>query len=92
MQSSLGVCILLPCAQWSLAAHRCLTPTCRASPCRALNPGHPGNLVTPRPSGVIFILFIYFLAASRVGTHYAAVCLFREKSYGLFWLRAMLAF
>eukprot|EP00877_Chromochloris_zofingiensis_P010110 jgi/Chrzof1/5352/UNPLg00817.t1 len=27
----------------------------RASPCRGLNPGHPGGLVTPRHSGVIFI-------------------------------------
>eukprot|EP00877_Chromochloris_zofingiensis_P007665 jgi/Chrzof1/3151/Cz12g13210.t1 len=35
--------------------HKSLTPTCRASPCRGLNPGHPGGLVTSRPSGVRFI-------------------------------------
>eukprot|EP00877_Chromochloris_zofingiensis_P014506 jgi/Chrzof1/9309/UNPLg00277.t1 len=41
--------------------HKSLTPTCRATPCRGLNPCHPGGLVTPRPSGVIFIDFVVIL-------------------------------
>eukprot|EP00877_Chromochloris_zofingiensis_P006781 jgi/Chrzof1/2356/Cz11g12040.t1 len=31
---------------------------------RGLNPGHPGGLVTPRPSGVI--VFVQLLSPSRV--------------------------
>eukprot|EP00877_Chromochloris_zofingiensis_P013968 jgi/Chrzof1/8825/Cz03g25270.t1 len=31
------------------------TRMCSGSPCRGLSPGHPRGLVTPRPSGVMYM-------------------------------------
>eukprot|EP00877_Chromochloris_zofingiensis_P001711 jgi/Chrzof1/11540/UNPLg00475.t1 len=53
-----------------------MTPTVRqgqelnpASPCRGLNPGHPGGLVTPRPSGVLNIhLFVNYHVSTNTVT------------------------
>eukprot|EP00877_Chromochloris_zofingiensis_P009925 jgi/Chrzof1/5186/Cz15g15100.t1 len=84
-----------PCVRHILAGqgeedpHKSLIPTCRASPCRGLNPGHPGGLVTPRPSGsyVCVCLFLCFID-QPYGTGAGAITLVNRGASLLHAVRA----